>query len=282
MRKCWRHSPRKVQLGNPGQDVLKYLIGVDRTRCGPERNTSVGLPHCDARHVAVILGSAVSLVEAVVRNVPGRSAGRVAILATISLLAFLLLPVRRVSAAGPYTILDLGTLGGDLSYGLDVNASGQVAGDADNKFNQGSDGFRTRPNAPINSTTDDLGTLTGAQTSVARSINDSGQVVGRAPFSSDNSTYHAFRTTATGGINAAADLGTLGGTSSEAFSVNASGQVVGRSETTVGSYAVRAFPDGRQQCHPSRRRSGDTGRNSGRGNWNQFFRSGGRLLFYRG
>ena len=60
-------------------------------------------------------------------------------------------------------------------------------------------------------------------------------------------TYHAFRTTATGKINAAADLGTLGGTNSYAFDVNNSGQAVGSARVGPGwntecSFCWTGFP----------------------------------------
>lgn len=159
----------------------------------------------------------------------------------ISCAAAALFPASRASAAVEYTILDLGTLGGSTSYGTGINDAGQVAGYADKKFNQGSDAFRTAPNAVINSTTSDLGTLGSGQVSLARAINASGQVVGQSFIDSDDTTYHAYRTTGAGVINAAGDLGTLGGNNSDAYGINASGQVVGESEVTVGSFAVHAF-----------------------------------------
>ncbi|MDO9470952.1 MAG: hypothetical protein Q7J23_09595 [Nitrosomonas sp.] len=73
-----------------------------------------------------------------------------------------------------------------------------------------------------------LGTLGGTY-SVARAINDSGQVVGNG-----NGSDHAFITGANGvGMNY---LDTLGGTGSYASGINNSGQVVGHSFTSAGNY----------------------------------------------
>lgn len=73
-----------------------------------------------------------------------------------------------------------------------------------------------------------LGALGGTY-SVARAINDSGQVVGNG-----NGSDHAFITGANGvGMNY---LDTLGGTGSYASGINNSGQVVGHSFTSAGNY----------------------------------------------
>src|SRR5678815_2445060 len=77
----------------------------------------------------------------------------------------------------------------------------------------------------------DLGTLDGGTTSIARGINDRGEVVGQNVLPRIGPTEpqtHAFLWTPTGGMQ---DLGALGGglTSSIAFDINNAGQVVGRS-----------------------------------------------------
>ena len=86
---------------------------------------------------------------------------------------------------------------------------------------------RAHADTPPAYTVTDLGTLPGASDSLANGINDSGQVVGgSSPIG--NGIEHAFRTTATGGINAASDLGTFPGSLySSATGINASGQVAG-------------------------------------------------------
>src|SRR5439155_24204471 len=76
----------------------------------------------------------------------------------------------------------------------------------------------------------DLGTL-GGSSSLARAVNDGGEVVGTAQIRGNEET-HAFSWTTEGGM---LDLGTLGSpgglASSYAVAVNTGGQVVGYSET---------------------------------------------------
>jgi probable HAF family extracellular repeat protein len=80
----------------------------------------------------------------------------------------------------------------------------------------------------------DIGTLGGA-TSLARAVNDNGQVVGEALTATNRE--HAFLWTLNGGTT---DLGTLGGDHSSALAINATGQVVGISQIT-GNAAQHAF-----------------------------------------
>src|SRR5689334_2502879 len=110
--------------------------------------------------------------------------------------------------AQQYTITDLGTFGGTDSYGYGINASGQVVGYAATTGGT-YHAFRTAANHPIDPATDDLDTLGGTWSTVALSINDSGQVVGRT-FTTGDALQHAFRTAANSPINLATDdLGTL-------------------------------------------------------------------------
>ena len=94
-------------------------------------------------------------------------------------------------------------------------------------------------------TVTDLGTLPAGSDSFATGINASGQVVGYSYTRFyDTGSAHAFRTTATGTIDAASDLGTLpGGSDSSATGINASGQVVGHSQTSGGAQHAFLYDD---------------------------------------
>ena len=146
-------------------------------------------------------------------------------------------------AAVHYSILDLGTLGGDGSSANGINNSGQVVGES-YTADGSSHAYRTAANQPINPATDDLGTLDGRAdgASEALGINDLGQVVGWSSILLADQTLweHAFRTAANQPINPATDdLGTLGGLASYAYGINDSGQVVGEAHDPNNS--SRAF-----------------------------------------
>lgn len=121
-------------------------------------------------------------------------------------------------------LVDLGTLGGRQSNGLDINASGQVTGWSD----RGLGVVRPFLYTPGSGMTD-LGALGGVSGS-GNALNDAGQVTGWAHTAGFDG--HAFLYTPGSGMT---DLGTLGGQESEGYAINNSGQVAGRSTTAAGN-----------------------------------------------
>lgn len=147
-------------------------------------------------------------------------------------------PGQSVGSAGT----DLGTLGGSLSQGYGINASGQVAGWA---YTAGGAqiAFRTSATGLASDPGTSLGTFSGGSTSFARGINASGQTVGYG--TTAGNFRNAFRTSATGVLSGpGADLGVLAGrTDSDAYGINASGQVAGVSfaSSMMGGPSPHAF-----------------------------------------
>lgn len=166
-----------------------------------------------------------------------------------------------------YTLIDLGTLGGDWSKAYGINDSGQVVGQSRDSDGE-SFAFLWSEGTMTN-----LGTLDGHPSSIARGINNLGQVVGRASFpwrallwsdgtmtqvsmahsmaydindlgqivgsaSNSDGDIHAFLWS----DGTATDLGTLGGfDSSSADGINNSGQVVGSCWSFSGGWTSKAF-----------------------------------------
>ncbi len=129
----------------------------------------------------------------------------------------LLVSCAALAAAQKYTVIDLGTIAGNISDATAINDAGQVVGGTYvNKINAVSHAFLWSASTGMT----DLGTLGGYE-SYAGSINNSGQVVGCADLPSG--VEHAFLWTPSGGMQ---DIGTLG-TYSCAFGINDNGQVVG-------------------------------------------------------
>jgi len=122
------------------------------------------------------------------------------------------------------TLLDLGTLGGNTSNGLDINDAGQVTG-----YAQTTDGSTHAFVTDTYGAMIDLGTL-GGRNSYGSEINASGIVTGYSQI--DSSATHAFVTDSNGAM---IDLGTLGGSYSYGRGINASGIVTGEAQTTDGA-----------------------------------------------
>src|SRR5262249_27765373 len=130
-------------------------------------------------------------------------------------------------------MVDLGSFGGSIAAAWDINASGQVAGEAQTTHPGESHAFLWNPDVPngTTGTLNDLGTFGGFPTSTAYAINDAGQAAG-------TSGGHAILFS----DGMLIDLGFLpGGFNSSATGINALGQVAGISTTTVGGPATHAF-----------------------------------------
>lgn len=123
-----------------------------------------------------------------------------------------------------YTVVDLGTLGGDFTSAFGLNNSGQVAGFS---ATSGSDISSRRAFRFSNGVLQDLGTINGGPVSDGTAINDAGQVVGLTSINPASDTPFAFLYS--GGVMQ--NLGTLpGDRSSAALSINKAGTVVGFSD----------------------------------------------------
>ncbi len=120
---------------------------------------------------------------------------------------------------GPYSVTDLGTLGGTQTVALAINNAGQIIGKARNVSD------RDRAVLFENGTVRDLGTL-GGNASVALDINNQGDIVGSAETSAGISVPFLYR------ANLMENLGFTG--AGEAVGINDRGDIVGASTGGVG------------------------------------------------
>jgi probable HAF family extracellular repeat protein len=198
--------------------------------------------------------------------------------------------------AAPYTIKNLGTLGGINSRAFAINNMGETVGWSEIRSGQ-RHAFLYRAGVMH-----DLGALAGGR-SEASAVNDAGTVVGRSTLLSgdlravrwqdgmkknlgtlggrnsvatginDDGVIVGYSETKSGATHAfvwkngvMTDIGTLGGSESRANGINAAGRVVGISTTASGRQHAFAWKDGKfQDLGDHGTRSGEaTAINSGR------------------
>jgi probable HAF family extracellular repeat protein len=150
-------------------------------------------------------------------------------IAAASAAALLLVaPVAAAQEIAPYTIVDLGTLGGSESHATALNERGEVVGWSTSST-LGSDGEPLqRAFLYSDGQMDDLGTLGGPE-SLAHDINESGDVTGRADLPG-NAGAHAFLFNQGTMI----DLGSFPAGFSEGIAISDDGTVVGSSRVASG------------------------------------------------
>jgi len=125
---------------------------------------------------------------------------------------------------------DMGTLGGNNSQALGINASGEVVGVADLSSNSHAFSYTTAGGMV------DLGTL-GGFNSQANAINNSGVITGYSSVASGHTHAFSYNGTMT-------DLGTMGGSlDSTAYGINNSGVIVGQSNNHMFSYSGGVYTD---------------------------------------
>ena len=145
--------------------------------------------------------------------------------------AFLWQPDTPNGATG--TMIDLGTLGGNVSAAYGINAMGQVVGMSNTTFNGGDHAFLWTPSTP-NGTTGTMIDLGLAGTPQA--INNYGQVLLTSGLGFSSLWTPS---TANGTVGTNTPLPTFGGVSTQGFDLNAYGQVVGWSGTA--NFTTHAF-----------------------------------------
>lgn len=131
--------------------------------------------------------------------------------------------VAQADAVVPYTITDIGTLGGSWSRAYGMNEHGQVVGDTVTP-----DGA-THAFVWDSGAMTDLGTL-GGDTSKARAVNDAGQVVGWAEAPGGDRYPFLYE------YGAMVALTDVPDDKNDAYDINASGQVVGFARNAAGGF----------------------------------------------
>jgi probable HAF family extracellular repeat protein len=126
---------------------------------------------------------------------------------------------------------DIGTSGGNSSYGLAINASGQVVGQS---FTIGDASLHAFWYA--NGSMNDLGTLGGGSVSSAYGINAGSTIVGYSGTNNNGNISHAILYSE----GAMEDIGALNGKVATAYGINGSGQIVG-STRVMNDYRYHAF-----------------------------------------
>jgi probable HAF family extracellular repeat protein len=159
----------------------------------------------------------------------------------LSWLACACVSVGGVSAANAvdYTMVDLGTLGGSASRGLDINNSGMVVGRSEIPGDASRHGFTH--NGGIN----DVGVPIGASGSSLEAVNNFGMGAGYGTFPGGARNPMVY----VGGVWT--DLGTLGGNRGSASDISDSGWMTGQSENNLGrSHAFRSIGAGLEDLLP--------------------------------
>jgi probable HAF family extracellular repeat protein len=129
-----------------------------------------------------------------------------------------------VLAQQQYTVVDLGTLGGETASPFGINNNGQVVGTSSTSGTAQSSRRAFRLNSGV---MQNLGTVNGGPVSDGIGINDTGQVVGRTSVNPGDDRSFAFLYS--GGVMQ--NLGALpSDVQSAALSINKSGTIVGVSE----------------------------------------------------
>jgi len=146
-----------------------------------------------------------------------------------------------VDANGSRTITDLAATSGSLfSAAYDINSQGQIVGHAQFGFGGCYGSSNTKAFIYNNGTMTNLGTLASGCTSLAKAINDKGQVVGWS-YTSGLYVDHGFFYE-NGHMT---DLGTLGGAFSQTYDINNGGRAVGWAATNDSAQHAFLYADRR-------------------------------------